>query len=186
MHVGRVEGYAIISQDGMLADADRVMPDSLKFEADQRFFEQGLNGVDVIVHGRHSQEQQPGSRLRRRLMLTTRVAAIAPHPTNAKALLWNPGGASIEDVLSTMGMPNASLGVIGGADVFQLFLSRFDHFYLTRAPDVLLPSGRPVFPEVPVRTPEAVLASHGLIAGPPVALDPAFGLTMVDWARAQA
>ena len=52
-------------------------------------------------------------------MLTTRVAAIAPHPTNAKALLWNPAGASIEDVLAAMGLPHASLGVIGGADVFQ-------------------------------------------------------------------
>ena len=56
---GRIEGYAIISEDGMLANSARIMPDSLKFEADQRFFERGLDGVDVVVHGRHSQEQQP-------------------------------------------------------------------------------------------------------------------------------
>jgi hypothetical protein len=31
----RIEGYVIVSADGMLADADRVMPDSLKFEADK-------------------------------------------------------------------------------------------------------------------------------------------------------
>jgi len=30
----RIEGYAIVSEDGMLADAAGVMPDSLKFEAD--------------------------------------------------------------------------------------------------------------------------------------------------------
>ncbi|MGA9016999.1 MAG: hypothetical protein WB509_31270, partial [Acetobacteraceae bacterium] len=64
--VGRIEGYAIISEDGMLANAARIMPDSLKFEADQLFFEHGLDGIDVIVHGRHSQEQQPRSRMRRR------------------------------------------------------------------------------------------------------------------------
>jgi hypothetical protein len=29
----RIEGYAIVTEDGMLADAGRVMPDSLKFEA---------------------------------------------------------------------------------------------------------------------------------------------------------
>jgi len=30
----------------MLADASGLMPDSLKFEADQHFFERGLDGVD--------------------------------------------------------------------------------------------------------------------------------------------
>ena len=57
----RIEGYAIVSEDGMLATAARIMPASLKFEADQRFFERGLDGVDVVVHGRHSHEQQPRS-----------------------------------------------------------------------------------------------------------------------------
>ena len=72
--VGRIEGYAIVSEDGMLANSARVMPDSLKFEADARFFERGLDGVDVVVHGRHSQEQQPHSPMRHRLMLTRRIA----------------------------------------------------------------------------------------------------------------
>ena len=53
----RIEGYAIVTEDGMLADAGRVMPDSLKFEADQNFFERGLDGVDAVVHGRHSHER---------------------------------------------------------------------------------------------------------------------------------
>src|ERR1700676_1847312 len=95
--VGRIEGYAIVSEDGMLADAARVMPASLIFEADQRFFESGLDAVDVIVHGRHSQERQPRSNSRRRLMLTRRIPALAPHPSNEKALLWNPAGALLEE-----------------------------------------------------------------------------------------
>jgi hypothetical protein len=43
----RIEGYAIVSEDGMLANAAGIMPDSLKFEADQAFFEKGLCSVDV-------------------------------------------------------------------------------------------------------------------------------------------
>ena len=65
-----IEGYAIVSEDGMLANAVGIMPDSLKFEADRHFFECGLDGVDVVVHGRHSNERQPRSYLRRRLILT--------------------------------------------------------------------------------------------------------------------
>jgi hypothetical protein len=51
-HPRRIEGYAIVSEDGMLANASGIMPDQLKFEADQKFFERGLDGVDVVVHGR--------------------------------------------------------------------------------------------------------------------------------------
>jgi hypothetical protein len=32
-HPRRIEGYAIVSEDGMLANAAGIMPDSLKFEA---------------------------------------------------------------------------------------------------------------------------------------------------------
>ena len=134
----------------MLANAAGVMPESLMFDADQRFFEAGLDGVDVVVHGRHSQEQQPRSHLRHRLILTRRIAAIAAHPSNARARLWNPAGASLDEALLALGMPDAAIGVVGGPDVFALFLDRYDVFHLSRAPGVRLPGGRPVFPEVPV------------------------------------
>jgi hypothetical protein len=55
----RIDGYAIVSEDGMLANEAGIMPDSLKFEADRQFFERELDGVEVVVHGRHSHEQQP-------------------------------------------------------------------------------------------------------------------------------
>ncbi len=181
--VGRIEGYAIISEDGMLANSARIMPDSLKFEADQRFFEHGLDELDVIVHGRHSQEQQSRSRTRRRLVLTRSIAGIARHPSNERALLWNPVGASFEAALSALGALDASVGVIGGAEAFALFLDRYDEFYLSRAPNVRLPGGRPVFPEVPMLTAEQVLAAHGLHPAEPEMLDPAKGLTMVRWRR---
>ena len=36
-----VEGYAIVSEDGMLANAVGIIPDSLKFEADRHFLNAG-------------------------------------------------------------------------------------------------------------------------------------------------
>jgi hypothetical protein len=179
----RIAGYAIVSEDGMLANAAGIMPDSLKFEADQNFFERALDGVDVVVHGRHSHEGQPHSHLRRRLILTRQVPAIAADASNDKALLWNPAGASFEDALAALGMPDGSVGVIGGTDAFGMFLDRYDVFYLSRAPGVRLPGGRPVFPEVPERTPEEVLAGHGLAGGRRQVLDPAKGLVVVGWER---
>src|SRR5215813_230264 len=176
-----IEGYAIVSEDGMLANSECVMPGSLKFKADQVFFERGLDGVDVVVHGRHSHEQQRHSDLRRRLILTHRVSAIAPDPANKKALFWNPAGASLEQAMAVLGVPEGSIGVIGGTDVFGFFLDRYDVFYLSRAPAVRLPGGRPVFPEVPTRTPEEVLARHGLEPGPRQVLDAAKGVTVVGW-----
>jgi dihydrofolate reductase len=178
-----IEGYAIVSEDGMLANAVGIMPDSLKFEADRHFFECGLDGVDVVVHGRHSNERQPRSYLRRRLILTRQVPSIAADPSNEKVLFWNPAGASFEKAMAVLGTPDGSAGIIGGTDVFGMFLGRYDVFHLTRASGVRLPGGRPVFPEVPTRTPEEVLASHGLDRGQRQVLDPAKGLVMVSWQR---
>jgi dihydrofolate reductase len=179
----RIQGFAIVSEDGMLANAAGVMPDSLKFEADQAFFEQGLDRLDVVVHGRNSHEHQRRSDLRCRLILTHRVSAIAPDPTNKKALFWNPAGVSLEQAMAALDVPNGSVAVIGGTQVFGLFLDRYDIFYLSRAPGVRLPGGRPVFPEVPAQTPEEVLARHGLEPGQRSFLDVEKGLTVVGWYR---
>jgi hypothetical protein len=181
----RIEGYAIVSEDGMLANAAGVMPEALKFDADRRFFERGLDGVDVVVHGRHSHEQQPHSPLRRRLIVTRRVPALAADPTNDKAWLWNPAGASLGQALADLGEPDARVGVVGATVVFALFLDLYDVFYLSRAAGVRLPGGRPVFPGVPTRTPEEVLADHGLELASSRALDAAKGLMLEDWERAR-
>jgi hypothetical protein len=64
----RIEGYAVVSDNGMIATAKGAMPRTLKFDADQEFFERGLKGVDVVVHGRHSRERHRRSDMRRRLI----------------------------------------------------------------------------------------------------------------------
>jgi dihydrofolate reductase len=77
------------------------------------------------------------------------------------------------------------LAVIGGTEVYALFLTiGFDCFHLSLTPHVRLPGGRPVFPEVGAgRTPEQVLASHGLKPGPKHVFDPTLSVTMVTWSR---
>ncbi len=180
----RIEGYAIVSEDGMLASADGIMPAALKFDADHRFFERGLDGVDAVVHGRHSHERQPHSPLRRRLILTRQIPALAPDKSNDKALFWNPRGATFAEAWAALGMIEGSLGVIGGTSVFAMFLDAYDVFHLSRAPKVKLPGGRPVFPGVPLRAPEQILASQGLTPGPQEMLDAEKGVTLVSWHRA--
>jgi hypothetical protein len=111
------------------------MPRTLKFDADQEFFERGLNGVDVVVHGRHSRERHRRSDMRRRLILTRSIPSIASDANNRNALFWNPAGATLEQALAVLGAPNGSLGVIGGTDVFGFFLDRYDIDTRARGPD---------------------------------------------------
>ncbi len=181
--VARIEGFAIVSKDGMLADAAGVMPDALKLEADQRFFQSGLDRADVVVHGRRSHENQWNSSERRRLILTHAVEAFAPDPANDRALLWNPAGASLEACVAALGVRDAAVGVVGATHVFGLFLDRYDVFYLTRGPEIRLPGGRPVFPGVPAQTPEDVLAEHGLDCAQRQILDAASNLVVAHWRR---
>ena len=52
-----------------------------------------------------------------------------------------------------------------------------------RAGRLVLPGGRPVFPEVPAKTPEQVLTGHGLKANPVRVLDTEKDVTLVSWRR---
>ena len=181
--VRRIEGFAIVSEDGMLADAAGVMPKALQLPADQRFFEAGLDRADVMAHGRHSAENQTRSPQRWRLIATRQVAALAPDPNNPLARLWNPAGATLEEAVAALGLSDAAVAIIGATDLFGLFLDRYDAFYLTRGPQVRLPGGRPVFPGVPARTPEEVMASHGMRCAEGQMLDAASDLAVADWRR---
>jgi dihydrofolate reductase len=178
-----IEGYAIVSDDGMLANSLGVMADSLKFKADHDFFERSLDGVDLVVQGRHSHEHQAASALRPRLILTRKVPTLGPDPFNAKARLWNPAGASFEEALAAIGGPAKRIAIVGGTEAFGLFLDRYDVFFLSRAPGVWLPNGRPVFPGVPDRSPEEIMASHGLRAAQKQILDEVQGIAVTAWRR---
>jgi hypothetical protein len=179
----RIEAYVIASADGMLADASGVQPASLHFEADQRHFKQGLDQADVVVNGRHSQEGDANAMGRRRLVLSRHVADLAPDPDNPKARLWNPAGASFEAACAALGLNSGAVAVIGGPQVFTLFLKLgYDCFHLSRATRVRLPGGAPVFGRERFGgDPGATLLAAGLKAQPPVRLED--GLTLTDWMR---
>jgi dihydrofolate reductase len=180
----RIEGFAIVSSDGMLADRAGHMPDALKIAADQRFFATSLDRVEAVVHGRHSHEGQPNSARRRRLILTRRVSAIEPDPANPMARLWNPAGVSFSAACAALGVARGTVAIIGGTDVFGHFLDiGYDAFHLSRANKVRLPGGRPVFPQVPAQTPEDVLTSHGLHPGERRMLDAQADATLATWTR---
>jgi dihydrofolate reductase len=180
----RVEGYVIASADGMLADAKHEMPASLRNDADQQFFQAALDRVATVVHGRHSHEGGPRATRRRRLVLTRQIATVAPDPSHPNSLLWNPAGAPLEQALEALGVEDGTIAVIGGPDVFDLFLPSFDAFHLSRAANAILPGGCPVFTGAgPPATPEDILAAHGLKPGPRRVLDAAAGVSVVTWAR---
>jgi dihydrofolate reductase len=180
----RVEGYVIVSADGMLANADHVMPDELKFDGDAKFFNAALDRAELVVHGRHSQEDQPNSPRRKRLIVTRGIAALAPDPSNPKAMLWNPSGTSFEAACAVAGVRSGMVAIIGGPDVFGLFMDRYDTFWLSQAPRVQLPGGEACFPGVPQHSPQQVLAAHGLKPGKAQMLEPANDVSVTPWRRA--
>ena len=179
----RIEGYVIVSADGMLANADRVMPESLKFEGDKKFFTDALDHADLIVHGRNSFEDQPSSPQRKRIIVTRKVAGLAPDPENPLATLWNPAGAGFQAACAQAGVPTGTVAIIGGPVVFDMFMDRYDTFFLSTAPHVRLPDGEPCFPGVPARSPQQILAAHGLTAGAPQILDAGFDVSVTPWRR---
>jgi dihydrofolate reductase len=180
----RIDGYVIVSADGMLANADHVMPDELKFEGDKQFFSAALDRADLIVHGRHSQEDQPISLLRNRIIVTRTVGTMARDPSNPKGTLWNPAGATFEAACHHAGFDSGTIAIIGGPDVFGMFMERYDTFWLSQASRVRLPGGEPCFPGVPRQSPQEILAAHGLRAGEAQILEPANGVSVTPWRRA--
>jgi dihydrofolate reductase len=179
----RIEGYVIVSADGMLANARHVMPDELKFEGDKQFFNAALDRADLIVHGRNSFEDQPNSPARKRIILTGKIGALAPDPSNPTATLWNPAGASFEAACEHAGAGGGTIAIIGGPDVFGMFLDRYDTFWLSQAPRVRIPDGQGCFPGVPAQSPQQILAAHGLKAGHTQVLDAANDVSVTPWGR---
>lgn len=179
----RFEGYAIVSADGMLAAADGIMPPSLKFDADQKFLSDSLDQVDLVVHGRNSFEDQTNSPNRRRIYATRSVDQPAASPDDDMVILWNPASAAINDAIALTGITSGRVAIIGGTSIFDMFLGRYETFWLSHAPRVALPGGVPVFSGVPAQTPDDVLRAYGMKPSERRHLDPAFDVHVVKWAR---
>ena len=144
----RIEGYAVISKEGMIATSDGSFPEAIKIPADHEFYQASLDRASVIANGAHSAEGGPKEKQRKRLRLTRRADRPVPDPTNPNAILWNPATVSFEEAWARFGIESGVLAVVGGTDVFGLFLGiGYDAFFLTRT-EASVPRGRPVFPGV--------------------------------------
>jgi len=178
------EGYAIVSADGMIADADGRMPSALQNPADQRFFSEALDRAAVLVHGRHSHEGHANSPRRRRVVLTRRAAAIAPDPEAPHSVLWNPAGAPFSAACEALGIAGGTAAILGGPGVFALFLGLgYERFLLSRAAEARLPGGLPIFGRgrLPV---EEAFATAGLSPGQKRWLDRDAGVSVTTWRKA--
>jgi dihydrofolate reductase len=178
----RIEGYAIVSREGMIAESDGSFPESLKIPADQHFYQESLDHASAVANGRHSAEGGPKEKGRKRILVTRRVQRIMPSPDNPNAVLWNPATAPFDEAWQKLGIANGILAVVGGTDVFGLFLSiGYDAFFLTRAL-VDVPRGRPVFPGVGDGVAaEEPLKKHGLVLKDTRMLDPVSETVVQEW-----
>jgi dihydrofolate reductase len=178
----RVEGYAVISREGMIATADGHFPDEIKIPADHQFYQDSVDRASAVANGRHSAEGGEKEKLRRRLVLTRRVNRLMPDPHNPKAILWNPASTPFEEAWARLGIKEGTLAVVGGTEVFELFLTiGYDIFYLTRT-EGSVPTGRPVFPGIgTVGTVEEVMAKHGLVLRDTRMLDPSVNCRVEVW-----
>lgn len=154
------EGHAIVSEDGMIADAGGTMPETLRSEADWRYFQAALDRAALVVLGRkgHALHPNPG---RRRLVLTTSVGALASDRADKLATLWNPAGMPIETVLDELGITEGIVAVTGGTGTFDIFLPLYSRFVLAEVRGLALPGGIPCFGK---GHPRYVLPGAGLAA----------------------
>lgn len=171
-----VEGHAIVSEDGMIADAAREMA-GLRNETDWRLFQAALDRAVLVALGRRGHERHPNSG-RRRLVLTRRVADLATDPRDPLAVFWNPAGMAIGAVLDRL---QISRGVLAVTGAFDVFLPCYDRFLLSEVRGLRLPDGIPCFTGGP---PQQVLQNAGLIPQETTALDVEAGVSQTRWTRA--
>jgi dihydrofolate reductase len=179
-----IEGYAIVSADGMIADGHGVMPACIRNDADQHFLQTEMDRAAVIVHGRRSHEGGPRAAKRKRLVMTRQVQGVAPDRSQPNALLWNPAGADLAQAIDALAIDAGPVAVIGGTDVFGLFLPLYDVFHLSRATRARIPGGQPLFSTMsPTMTADDVLLAHGLRPRAPRDIDAAAGITLTNFKR---
>jgi len=180
----RIEGYAIVSREGMIAKSDGSFPEELKIPADQQFYQESLDRASAVANGRHSAEGGPKEKGRKRILVTRRVQRIVHDADNPNAILWNPATAPFDEAWARLGLDGGVLAVVGGTETFGLFLNiGYDVFYLTRT-EASVPRGRPVFPGVgTTTTTEEVMRKHGLVLSGTRMLDASVNCRVEEWAK---
>ena len=80
-------------------------------------------------------------------------------------------------------MTSGTVAIIGGPDVFGMFMDHYDTFWLSQAHDLIIPDGIGGFPGIPGKTPQQILSAHGLKAAEVRKLDPKRNVDVTAWRR---
>lgn len=179
-----VEGHAIVSAEGAIADADGAMPQALGNEADRAWFQERLNASDLTVLGRLGHAANPNVRRRRRLVFSARGTGLEPIGDLVHRL--NPGDMPIGEALSELLPKGGRVAVVGGTGVFDAFLEYgYNEFHLTIAGRARIAGGRPVFSGVSsAAEAEAKLVAAGLCLRERRVLDAANDVVLKIFSRA--
>lgn len=178
-----IHGYAIVSDDDRIADAEGRMPETLRSEADWAYFQAELDRSAATVLGRLGHEAHPNPRGRLRIVVSSSVAGLE---RRADGWWWNPEAKPWEDAVRTVLPAGGRIAVPGGRRVFDLFLGiGYTAFHLTRAEGVRIPGGVALFSACDRgASAEAVLGGAGLVPGERQILDPRGPITLNIWSRA--
>lgn len=174
-----VHGHAIVCGLARMTDATGAMPEALRFDADWALFQAALDRAELSLIGRRTHEAAPNVKRRRRLVVTSKPAAVVG---DDRAMGFDPGTGDLRAFLADRVGETAEVAVVGGTGVFDLAARAlgYDAFTLTLAPSVALAGGRPVFAGADdLEALRARLAALGLVrveartleAGPPLRLE---------------
>jgi hypothetical protein len=177
-----LHGFAIVSDDDRIADAQGRFPDALKNDADWAYFQAGLDAADLTLLGRRSHEASPNAKRRRRMIMSRSVPALEQRPDG---LWWNPAGMALGEALRSALPAGGHVAVPGGQDMFdRLGPAGFATFHLARAHGRRLPGGRGLFSACESgASAEAVLARGGLRPDAPWWLDERAQVSLTLWRR---
>lgn len=140
-----IAGYAVVSAEGFIADADGAMPDALKFDADWAYFQDALDQADITLLGRKTHEAAPNVKRRRRLVVSSRVQRVWKE---GNITSWvNPKHVDPAAVFLDLAGAEAGIAVVGGTGVFDWILEScgFCEFHTSVAHRVRLGTGKPLF-----------------------------------------
>lgn len=174
-----IEGHAIVSADGMIADAAGEYPAPLRNDADWRLYQAALDRAAVVVVGRRGHERFPNPG-RRRLVLTRAVGRLAHDPRDKRATLWNPAGVGLREALGEIGVADGIVAITG---VFDHFVGDYDRFALSESHRLRISGGRPCFAD---GHPRVVLAAQGLQPATVELIDAEAMVTTTMWAKGDA
>jgi dihydrofolate reductase len=181
--IGRhhIHGHAIVSGDHKIATPEGTYPKALFNPADQKNFHEALDKASVTVLGRLGHETDKNPRLHNRLVVSSKAKGLERRPDG---WWWNPAYVPAKDALDAVAPEGGVAAIVGGQRVFDLFLDAYDQFHLARAEKVTIPGGLAIFHEVEHgKSPEAVLAAHGLKPQPVRTLDAANRVTLTVFVR---